>query len=280
MIKQGDVIVDGTVGAGGHSAHICKQFGSGVTLICLDQDVDALARAKKKIAASGCEPIMIESNFRTIKDAIEKAGYHNVNKILLDLGLSSDQLENSERGFTFQKNEPLKMTMKKNPTADDVTAYDIVNTWSETSLSDIIYGYGEETYSRKIAKKIVEARKSKKIETTFDLVEIIKSAVPGTYAKRKIHPATKTFQALRIAVNDELEALKTVLKDSTDILSPGGRIAIISFHSLEDRIVKRFFKEKNDSFNIITKRPIVATKEEASGNPRARSAKLRIAEKI
>jgi 16S rRNA (cytosine1402-N4)-methyltransferase len=208
---------------------------------------------------------------------------------MLDLGLSSDQFETSGRGFSFQKNEPLLMTFKENLGPEDLTAKQIVNTWDEENIADIIYGYGEERYSRKIAKGIVGARAVKPIETTFDLVEIIKNSTPSRYAHGKIHPATRTFQALRITVNDEINALKEGLEKGWERLAPGGRMAVISFHSIEDRIVKHFYKskewmEKADgtserTANIITKKPITASHQEISENPRSRSAKLRIIEK-
>jgi 16S rRNA (cytosine1402-N4)-methyltransferase len=205
-----------------------------------------------------------------------------VDRILLDLGLSSFQLDDGGRGFTFRKDEPLLMTMKKNPDENDLTAMDIVNTWEEKTIADIIYGFGEEKYSRKIAKAIVESREQKKIKTTFDLVEIIEKSVGHLYKKSKIHPATKTFQALRIATNAELTNLEMFIKKSFERLSRGGRIAIITFHSLEDRIVKRSFVElKQKGYaELITKKPIVPTVEETKSNPRARSSKLRIIEKI
>ncbi|MEK7104808.1 MAG: 16S rRNA (cytosine(1402)-N(4))-methyltransferase RsmH, partial [Patescibacteria group bacterium] len=212
-----------------------------------------------------------------------------ISAIIFDLGLSSDQLENSGRGFSFMKDEPLLMTMKENPLPEDLTAIDIVNTWGEKSLADIIYGYGEEKFSRRIARGIVEARVKNKIETTWDLIKVIENNVPIAYRKghakgraRRLHCATKTFQALRIAVNDELGALQTGLEKGFKVLNRGGRMAVISFHSLEDRIVKRFYKEKQKKGEVIliNKKPIIPKKEEIKNNPRSRSAKLRILEKI
>ena len=191
-------------------------------------------------------------------------------------------LENSGRGFSFMKDEPLLMTMKENPSPEDVTASDIVNTWSEKSLADIIYGYGEERFSRKIAKGIVDARQKAEIKTTFELVKIIENSVPNAYKRGRIHVATKTFQALRIAVNDELGVLKIGLDKGFKLLKVGGRMSVISFHSLEDRVTKKFYKEleKNGVARLINKKPILAGNEELKNNPRARSAKLRILEKI
>jgi len=209
-------------------------------------------------------------------------GIANVDRILLDLGISSFQLEVAGRGFSFLKDEPLLMTMKKNPTDEDLTAREIVNTWDEENIADIIYGFGEEKYSRKIAKAIIVARKEKEIETTFDLVKIIDDAVGKYYRRMKIHPSTRTFQALRIATNSELTNLQEVIKKGFDRLSKNGRMAIITFHSLEDRIVKRAFVElkENGLANIITKKPIIPNDEELRINPRSRSAKLRLIEKI
>ena len=205
-----------------------------------------------------------------------------VDAIIFDLGLSSDQLEISGRGFSFTKDEPLLMTMKESPNDEDLTAKEIVNTWEERNLADIIYGYGEERFSRRIAKAIVEARKENEIKTTFELVKIIEGSVPGSYKRGKIHFATRTFQALRIAVNDELGALEEGLAGGLKILKNEGRMGVISFHSLEDRIVKRFFREMKDEgkIKIINKKPIIAGKEELILNKRSRSAKLRIIEKI
>ena len=201
---------------------------------------------------------------------------------MLDLGLSSDQFETSGRGFTFKNDEPLLMTFKKNPDQGDLTAYQIVNTWEEENIADVIYGYGEEKYSRRIAKAIVNYREKKAIEKTSELVEIISNSVPVFYKRGRIHPATRTFQALRIAVNDELNTLKRGLERGFARLASGGRIAVISFHSLEDRIVKNFNKEKEEleQARIITKKPIVPSEDEVRENPRSRSAKLRILEKI
>lgn len=278
------VVVDGTFGGGGHSAMICQSH-KGVKVIAIDQDKSAFEKAGDKFEGLKCDITFVNDNFRNIDKVVDKVGVKQVDGVILDLGLSSDQLENSGRGFSFMKDEPLLMTfksMKENPSSEDVTAYDVVNTWGEENLADIIYGYGEEQFSRRIAKGIVEARKKKEIKTTTELVKIIEDSVPNFYRKGKIHCATKTFQALRIAVNDELGALREGLEKSLAILRIGGRISVISFHSLEDRVVKKFFKEKEKEgkIKLINKKVITPSREEIMENNRSRSAKLRIIEKI
>ena len=276
------LVIDCTFGGGGHSLEMCKKY-PGIKIIALDQDQSVFS-AKGGLASGweGCNISFVNDNFRNIDKVLEKEGKREVDGIIFDLGLSSDQLENSGRGFSFLKDEPLLMTMKENPSRDTVTALDVVNTWSEKSLADIIYGYGEEKYSRKIAKEIVDARQKAKIETTFDLVKIISKAVPGLYRRGRLHFATKTFQAIRIAVNDELGALAKGLDEGFKLLKVGGKMTVISFHSLEDRIVKRFYKEqvKENLAKLMNKKPINAKMEEVKNNPRSRSAKLRILEKI
>ncbi len=269
------VIVDCTFGGGGHSMEVLKRFPK-AKVIALDQD--------KSVWDGNDERIFFHNkNFRDLDKVL---GSEKVDGIIFDLGLSSDQLENSGRGFSFLKDEPLLMQMKnsekKNPDEEDLTAEDIVNTWEEKNLADIIYGYGEERFSRKIAKGIVEARAKARIKTTFDLVKIISKSVPAVYRRGRIHFATRTFQALRIAVNDELRILQTGLEKGFDVLKSGGRMAVISFHSLEDRIVKKFYKvlEKEGKVILINKKPILASEQEIKNNPRSRSAKLRILEKI
>ena len=270
------VVIDCTFGGGGHSKEILVRYPN-VKVIAFDQDNSAWDKAKGKFEGLESRITFLNKNFRDID--MEPG---SIDAILFDLGLSSDQLENSGRGFSFMKNEPLYMTMKENPSPDDLTADDIVNGWSEKSLADIIYGYGEERFSRKIAKGIVDARQKADIKTTFELVKIIESSVPASYRKGRINCATKTFQALRIAVNDELGVLKTGLEKGFSVLKIGGRMSVISFHSLEDRVTKKFYKEKErEGFaKLINKKPIVASGEELRNNPRSRSAKLRILEKI
>lgn len=279
-LPKDGVVVDGTFGGGGHSQFVSQNFPE-VKIIAIDQDKGAWEKAKDKFTDIK-NVVFHNNNFREIKDVLEKDGLEKVDGIILDLGLSSDQLDASGRGFSFMRDEPLLMTMKENPSLEDITAKDIVNSWKEENLADIIYGYGEEQFSRRIAKGIVEARKIKPIETTIELVEIINKSVPNLYKKGKINPATKTFQALRIAVNDELGAIEEGLNKGFEVLKSKRRMSVISFHSLEDRIVKRFFKEKekNDEGILITKKPIIASEIEIKENPRSRSAKLRIIEKI
>jgi len=281
------LVVDGTFGGGEHSLEVCKRFPD-VKIIALDQDKSVFTKEDK---FKDCSISFINANFRNIDKVLGaelplgSSAPKTVDGIIFDLGLSSDQLENSGRGFSFLKDEPLLMTMKENPSSEDVTAQDVVNTWGEESLADIIYGYGEEKQARRIAKQIVEFRKRQEIKTTFDLVKVIEQAIPAKFRKgnkRRIHFATKTFQAIRVAVNDELGALAEGLDKGFAALKVGGRMSVISFHSLEDRIVKRFFKKQVEEKTglLINKKPITATKEEIKNNPRARSAKLRILEKI
>lgn len=281
-LKQGDIIVDGTLGGGGHTLEIIRRFGKSVKIICLDLDSDAVARAKKLIDTIDSDVTFQTIGFQNIDKALDDLKIKKVDKILLDLGLSSFQLEEGDRGFTFSKNEPLLMTMKRNPGEEDLTAREIVNTWDEETLADIIYGFGEERFSRRIAKAIAEARKEKKIETTFDLSEIIEKSVGKFYKGKKINPSTKTFQALRIATNSELSNLEQVIQKGFSRLEVGGRMSIITFHSLEDRIVKKAFidlKLKGQA-EIITKKPIVPSTDEVKLNPRSRSSKLRLLKKI
>jgi len=221
-------------------------------------------------------------NFRLLDEVLEGLGIQSVDAILLDLGLSSNQLEESGRGFSFQKDESLLMTMIRQPGENDLTAEKILNTFSEEALELILRGFGEERHSKKIAREIVERREKKPFKTTSDLLEAVRAATPASYHRGKINPATRTFQAIRIAVNEELTALEEGLKKGFKILKPGGRFAVISFHSLEDRIVKNFFRDKaqKDLGKLITKKPIIPSEEEKQRNPRSRSAKLRVLEKL
>jgi len=281
-IKDGDIFVDGTLGGGGHTLEVLNRFGNKITIICFDLDEDAIQRVKKVLKSTYSNVSFVNKGFQDLKVELKKMGIEEIDNILFDLGISSFQLEESGRGFSFQKNEPLLMTMKKELTEKDITAYDIVNFWEEQTLADIIYGFGEERFARKIAKAIVEFRKKTEIKTTFDLVQVIESAIGRYYRGKKIHPATKTFQALRIATNSELSNLEKVIEDGFSCLKKGGKMAIISFHSLEDRIVKRAFVEleKKGLAKVISKKPILPKKEEIRINPRSRSAKLRLLEKI
>lgn len=278
--KSGGIYVDGTLGGGGHTEQICK-VAPGSTIIGIDADSEAIERSKARLAGFPCK-LITSLNFNDkIDEILNENEIEEVDGVLLDLGMSSDQLDRSGRGFSFLRDEPLKMTMQSEISKDDLDAYKIVNHFNEEQLATIIYGYGEETYSRRIAKGIVEAREISEIKTTGQLADIIKKSVPFKYRIGKTHPATKTFQALRISVNDELERLETTLEKSFNRLKKGGRLSVISFHSLEDRIVKRFAKAKYDEglANLITKKPTIPTLEEIKENPRARSAKLRIIEK-
>ena len=281
-IKPGDIFVDGTLGGGGHMEEVVRRFGSTVVCIGIDLDPSAISRSSERLEAFKCPIRYAQGNFRNIDTILESLNIKTVDKILFDIGLSSNQFEESGRGFSFQMDEPLLMTFKEILTEKDLTAREIVNTWDEENIKTILVAYGEEQFAWKIAKAIVERRKERPIETTFDLVGIIKSATPNFYHHRKIHPATKTFQALRITVNDEIESLKEGITKGFERLNIGGRLAVISFHSLEDRVVKVFFKQKEEwaTGKQITKKPIVPNNQEILENPRSRSAKLRIIEKI
>jgi len=280
-LKPGAVYFDGTLGGAGHSAKVCSSLGGKVRVIATDRDEGAIKRAQEKLSKSGCKFDLVLSDYRKIDSVLENLGVEKVDAILLDLGLSSDQLDTSGRGFTFRKDEPLLMTFSEGK-GDEVTAGSALNNWSETTIADIIYAYADERYSRRIARAIVEAREMKPIKTTFDLVKIIESAVPSAYRKGKTHFATKTFQALRIAVNDEITALKEGMEKGWNVMNLGGRMAIISFHSVEDREVKNYFRNKTKTGEgvLVNKKPIIPSDEEIDENPRSRSAKLRIIEKI
>jgi 16S rRNA (cytosine1402-N4)-methyltransferase len=281
-IKDGDIFVDGTLGGGGHTEEVCKRFGDKVKIIGIDLDSDAIKRSKERLAKTKCNIVYAEGSFRDIDTILLSLGFKHADKILLDIGLSSNQFEESGRGFSFQKDEPLIMSFKKDLPEGDLTAGEIVNNWDEENLEAILEGYGEEQFAWRIARAIVSKRALKPIVTTSELVDIILGATPKFYHHQKIHPATKTFQALRITVNDEIRALKEGTRKSFELLNPSGRLAVISFHSLEDRVVKQFFNEceKSGTGKKTSKKPIVPGIEEALENPRARSAKLRIIEKI
>lgn len=284
-LESGDVYLDATLGSGGHLEEVSRRTHGDVELLGIDTDQMSLAIAKENLDLSGVKYKAVELNFRNIEKAPELLDAKQPSKIVFDLGWSSPQFEEGARGFSFQKEEPLIMSLKSNLSEEDVTAHDVVNTWSEENLATVIYGYGEEKYSRRIAKAIVEARANKPIETSLELAEIIKRAVPVFYRFGRIHPATKTFQAIRIAVNDELRALEEGLRGAFKILKKGGRVAVISFHSLEDRIVKNFFREKVESgeaeyIEEFGKKPLTPSEDEVRENPRSRSAKLRVIRKI
>ncbi|MHB1118379.1 MAG: 16S rRNA (cytosine(1402)-N(4))-methyltransferase RsmH [Minisyncoccota bacterium] len=280
-LAQGDHIFEGTVGLGGHSEEILKRIGASGVYIGTDEDAQALAMAKERLALYPARKIFVEDNFRNLDRVLDEAGHPVVDKILLDIGLSNLQLEGSGRGFSFKRDEPLVMTFKTAPKEGDLTAYEIVNEWAAESLADIIAGYGEERFSWRIAQAIVAARQVKPVETTNQLVDIVTAVVPSFARHGRVHPATKTFQAIRIAVNDELGALREGLAKGFARLAPQGRMAVISFHSLEDRIVKDFFKKQAEEGlgTIITKKPLTPSDEELAQNPKSRSAKLRIIQK-
>ncbi len=278
-LSKGEIFLDGTLGGGGYFKAFCLKVGKSGTGIGLDQDNRAVEKIKKQ--SFNCQTYFINENYRNLDKVLKDLKIKKIDKIVLDLGISSDQLEDSGRGFSFKKDEPLLMTLKKDLSEKDLTAREILNTWDEENLADIIFGYGEEKFSRGITKEICEARKEKEIETTFELVEIIKRAVPKWYLFKKTHFATKTFQALRITVNDEIETLKEGLRKGFEVLKPEGKMAVVSFHSLEDRVIKRFFRELKDENKgiLVNKKPITPSREELKENPRSRSAKLRIISK-
>ena len=285
-LNENKIIVDGTAGGGGHSGEIAKRAKR---VISIDQDPDAIAVLNERLGDKENVTI-VHDNYSNIKNIISNLNIEKIDGLLLDLGVSSFQLDTAARGFSFHKDAPLDMRMSKS----GLSAYDVVNNYDERQLADIIYRYGEEKFSRRIAANIVKARAKKPIETTFELVDIIKSSMPQK-AMRDAHPARRTFQAIRIEVNAELDVLKSTLEDAFDILAPGGRIAIITFHSLEDRIVKEQFAKwcqgctcpKEFPVCVCGKKPkgktfksISPSKEELEENPRARSSRLRIFEKF
>ncbi len=284
-IKPNGIYVDGTVGGAGHSSEIAKRLNGG-RLICLDQDPDAVKIATERL--KGLPATVVQTNFSNMDKALESLDINKVDGILLDLGVSSYQLDTAERGFSYHKDAPLDMRMSKS----GISAEEIVNTFSENELSDIFFRFGEEKFSKKIAAQIVKARNSEKITTTLQLADIISNAVPAK-AKRNGHPARKCFQAIRIAVNGELDRLNEALDKAFDLLNKDGVLAIITFHSLEDRMVKQRFKEfttgctcppdfpvcvcgKTPKGHLLTRKPIEASESELEINPRSRSAKLRV----
>jgi 16S rRNA (cytosine1402-N4)-methyltransferase len=290
-IRQGGVYLDGTVGLGGHAFEILKRYKN-TRVIGLDRDARALKEAAARTKQFGSRAVLFQSDFRCLGEMLDEAGASKVDGILLDLGVSSMQLEDAGRGFSFSQDGPLDMRLDPD---HGVAASEIINTWSQDDLARLFFTYGEEKRSRSIASAIVRERDKAPIQGTLHLAELI-SKVPGMGKVRNIHPATRTFQALRIEVNDELEAVKQAIPVSLERLVPGGRLGIISFHSLEDRIVKRAFRElqnpcecpkefpecrcgKVSAGRVLTRRPVVPGKEEVAINPRSRSAKLRIFEK-
>lgn len=281
QIRDGEIVVDATLGGGGFMKKVCESYGGSVTLIGLDVDEDAVLRTKDLLPATDCKVVFKVANFSDIADTLDEMGYSQVDKVFFDLGLSSFQIEVSGRGFSFQRDEPLKMTFASDVGEEGVTAEEIVNNWSVDVLRTVISSYGEERFADRISRAIVEERKKKALKTTFDLVDVIERSVPKGYRHGRIHPATKTFQALRMAVNDEITSLEKGLDGAFERLSAGGRIAVISFHSLEDRVVKRFFlnKEKQGFARRVNKKTIRPGRSEMIENRRSRSAKLRVLEK-
>jgi 16S rRNA (cytosine1402-N4)-methyltransferase len=277
-LKPGDVFVDGTLNGGGHSFEIAERTGNAVRQIGIDLDSDALARTEKLFATKNYAIQTVLGNFRDIDVHLAKCGLTGMDGMLLDLGWSSNQFEASGRGFSFKYDEPLVMSFRLEGGEEKLTAWNIVNEWGEDSIVDILSGFGEERFARRIARAICARRETKTIDTTFDLVHVIESSVPAVYRYGRIHPATRTFQALRIAVNDEINSLKQVLPKAISLLKPGGRLAIISFHSIEDRYVKYAFLEALHAglAESVTKKPITPNTLEIKHNPRSRSAKLRI----
>ncbi len=276
MPKRGGVYVDATLGLGGHSKALLTAFPEIQRLIGIDWDEEALELAKARLSAFEDKVSFYHSNFKNIKLILSEEGLQGVNGIIMDLGLSSYQLDESGRGFSFMRDEPLDMRMDRSNT---ILASDMVNKLPVERLSELIQVYGEEPWARKIAAAIVKKRAERPILSTLELALIIKKAIPRRFHPRKIHPATKTFQALRIAINRELENLTVALETATNSLNQGGRICVISFHSLEDRIVKHFFRTC-EFLEVITKKPVTPSQSEVRANSRSRSAKLRVAERV
>ncbi|MDQ1146808.1 16S rRNA (cytosine1402-N4)-methyltransferase [Bacillus sp. SORGH_AS 510] len=293
-IKSDGVYVDCTLGGAGHSSLILSRLGDNGKLFAFDQDETAIAHAKEKLSEYGSRLEIIKSNFLYLKDELEKQGIYKVDGVLYDLGVSSPQLDTPERGFSYHHDAPLDMRMDNEA---DISAYDVINHWAYEDLVRIFFRYGEEKFSKQIARKIEAARQIKPIETTFELVDLIKEGIPAPARRKGGHPAKRIFQAVRIAVNDELAVFENSLNQAIDLLNPEGRISVITFHSLEDRICKAAFKKASETPNLppglpiipdeykpilklVSRKPILPSEEELEQNNRARSAKLRIAEKL
>lgn len=279
-IKGGSTVVDATLGAAGHARRIIDSLKGKGTFVGIDADYTAIEAAKPLLTSEGVRIELQVGNFRDINSILDGLHIETVDGILADLGWRMEQFSGNGRGFSFKLDEPLLMTFG-DPSLYSFVAHDIVNEWKEGDIINVLKGYGEERWARRIAAGIVQSREQKPIMTTFDLVSVINDAVPSFYKNGKIHPATRTFQALRIAVNDEFDTLSTFIDHAIMRLSPGGRLAIITFHSLEDRIVKHKFRAfaHDQCGEVLTKKPIVASRDALLENPRARSAKLRIFEK-
>jgi 16S rRNA (cytosine1402-N4)-methyltransferase len=293
-IKPDGIYVDCTLGGAGHSSLILSKLTDNGKLFAFDQDEVAIANAKEKLSVYGEQLTIIKSNFLYLKEELERLGIEKVDGVLYDLGVSSPQLDTPERGFSYHHDAPLDMRMDNDA---DISAYDVINHWSYEDLVRIFFRYGEEKFSKQIARKIEAKREIKPIETTFELVELIKEGIPAPARRKGGHPAKRIFQAVRIAVNDELAVFEKSLQKAIDILNPEGRISVITFHSLEDRICKAALKKASETpdlphglpiipeefkpiLKLITRKPILPSEEELEHNNRARSAKLRIAEKL
>ena len=292
-IQPGGVYLDGTLGLGGHSYQIASRLTTG-RLICIDRDETAIERAGKRLAPFGDRVTLVHGNFSDAARIIDSLGVPGVDGMLFDLGVSSPQLDEIERGFSYMGDAPLDMRMDA---GDSLTAYEVVNTWPEERLNRILWDYGEERYARRISRAILEHRAQKPIATTLELVEIIKGAMPAAALREKQHPAKRSFQAIRIAVNDELGAISQMMETAPDKLNKGGRLCVISFHSLEDRIVKSGIAARENgctcpreapictcgfvqTLKSVSRKPILPSAEELEQNPRSRSAKLRVAERV
>lgn len=293
-IKPDGVYVDATTGGAGHSLHIAQELGEGGRLIYIDRDDEALENAKTRLASVWDRVTTVKSDFRDIDRVLEGQGLSGADGILFDLGVSSPQLDHAERGFSYMKDAPLDMRMDRQQA---LSAWDVVNTWSREDIRHILFEYGEERYAPLIAAAIERERGKKPIGTTLELVDIIRGAMPAKALREKQHPAKRSFQAIRIAVNDELGAVREAMEKAIDCLNPGGRLAVITFHSLEDRIVKAAFNQaaqgctcpkdfpvcvcgKKPKVRLTPRKPILPSDKEIEENPRARSAKLRVCEKI
>jgi 16S rRNA (cytosine1402-N4)-methyltransferase len=279
--KPGGIYLDCTVGQGGHAALILERSGPDGILIGIDRDPDAIAATGARLARFASRMRLVHGNFSALRQHLRSVGVSEVDGVIFDLGVSSAQLDRPERGLSFLSDGPLDMRMDR---SGGRTAADLLAQLTERELADLIYRYGEERYSRRISRAVVAARKSHPLRTTFDLVSVVSSAVPAAYRHGRIHCATRTFQALRIAVNHELDVIAEAMRDAASVLAPGGRLCVISFHSLEDRIAKQTFRSLSQGpdacLKILTKKPQVPSDEECRVNPRARSAKLRVAEKL
>ncbi len=277
-LKPGAVVVDGTVGLGGHSVKIIEKIGEQGRLIGIDRDEASLGIAEQKLQSFGRSYQLVHDDFRNVDRILQRLNIHEVDAMLFDLGISSYQLDNAERGFSIKLDGPLDMRMDQKTF---ISAYDLVNSLSEKEISSILKNFGQERWHHRIAHNLILQRSKAPIESTRDLSEAILKAIPYRYQDNRIHPATRTFQAIRIAVNRELEALDILLSKSVNFLKTGGRICVISFHSLEDRIVKEKFRiwNKDGKVKLIVKKPLRPSEQETLNNPRARSARLRVAER-